>query len=98
MLADAPLCAFDRNHGTNTALTDRGKAKVAGMEEAIRAVGASLRYLPQYSPNLNPIELAFHPLASTWNYLCELEFLEDEDHSSSSAQDALGRVRGWTLG
>jgi transposase len=36
--------------------------KVAGVEEAIRAVGASLRYLPQYSPDLNPIELVFHPL------------------------------------
>ena len=36
--------------------------KVAGVEPAIRAVGASLRYLPQYSPDLNPIELVFHPL------------------------------------
>src|SRR6185436_16007448 len=36
--------------------------KVAGAEEVIRAAGASLRYLPQYSPDLNPIELVFHPL------------------------------------
>ena len=36
--------------------------KVAGVEEAIQAVGASLRYLPKYSPDLNPIELLFHPL------------------------------------
>lgn len=36
--------------------------KVAGVEEAIRTVGASLRYLPKYSPDLNPIELVFHPL------------------------------------
>jgi transposase len=36
--------------------------KVAGFEEAIQAAGASLRYLPQYSPDLNPIELVFHPL------------------------------------
>jgi transposase len=36
--------------------------KVAGVEEAIRAGGASLRYLPQYSPDFNPIELVFHPL------------------------------------
>jgi transposase len=36
--------------------------KVAGVEEAIRRVGASLRYLPQYSPDLNPIELVFHPV------------------------------------
>ena len=36
--------------------------KVAGVEEAIQAVSASLRYLPKYSPDLNPIELVFHPL------------------------------------
>ena len=36
--------------------------KVSGVEEAIQARGASLRYLPQYSPDLNPIELVFHPL------------------------------------
>ena len=32
------------------------------LEEAIQAVGTSLRYLPKYSPDLNPIELVFHPL------------------------------------
>jgi len=36
--------------------------KVAGVEEAIHACGAELRYLPQYSPEFNPIELVFHPL------------------------------------
>ena len=36
--------------------------KVAGVEEAIQACGAELRYLPQYSPEFNPIELVFHPL------------------------------------
>ena len=36
--------------------------KVAGVEEAIQAVGANLLYLPQYSPDLNPIEPVFHPL------------------------------------
>jgi len=36
--------------------------KVAGVEQALRGVGASLKFLPQYSPDLNPIELAFHPL------------------------------------
>src|ERR1700716_4447764 len=36
--------------------------KVAGVEEAIQAAGATLRYLPQYSPEFNPIELVFHPL------------------------------------
>lgn len=33
--------------------------KVEGVEEAIEAVGASLRYLPPYSPDLNPIETAY---------------------------------------
>jgi transposase len=31
--------------------------KVAGVEEALRRVGASLRFLPQYSADLNPIEI-----------------------------------------
>jgi transposase len=36
--------------------------KVNGVAEAIEAVGATLRYLPQYSPDLNPIEQAFSKL------------------------------------
>ena len=36
--------------------------KVAGIKEAIEAVGASLRYLPPYSPDLNPIEMLFSKL------------------------------------
>jgi transposase len=33
--------------------------KVKGVAEAIAAAGAEVRYLPPYSPDLNPIELAF---------------------------------------
>lgn len=36
--------------------------KVAGVREAIEAVGAEIRYLPPYSPNLNPIEKLFAKL------------------------------------
>ena len=36
--------------------------KVAGVEEAIEKAGASVRYLPKYSPDLNPIEMAFSKL------------------------------------
>ena len=36
--------------------------KVAGVVEAIEAAGATLFYLPKYSPDLNPIELAFSKL------------------------------------
>jgi transposase len=33
--------------------------KVAGVRKAIEAAGARLLYLPPYSPDLNPIEMAF---------------------------------------
>src|SRR5215472_9308883 len=36
--------------------------KMAGIEEAIAATGASLLYLPPYSPDLNPIEQFFAKL------------------------------------
>jgi transposase len=36
--------------------------KVAGVAEAIAAVGASILYLPPYSPDLNPIEQFFAKL------------------------------------
>lgn len=36
--------------------------KVAGVREAIEARGATLLYLPPYSPDLSPIELAFSKL------------------------------------
>jgi transposase len=36
--------------------------KVAGVREAVTASGAEIRYLPPYSPDLNPIENAFSKL------------------------------------
>jgi transposase len=36
--------------------------KIAAVEKLIRARGASVRYLPAYSPDLNPIEQAFAKL------------------------------------
>ncbi len=36
--------------------------KVAGVREAIEAAGASLMFIPPYSPDLNPIEMAFAKL------------------------------------
>jgi transposase len=39
-----------------------GAHKVAGVREAITARGATLLYLPPYSPDLNPIEQAFAKL------------------------------------
>ncbi len=36
--------------------------KVTGVREAIEAAGATLVYLPPYSPDFNPIEMAFSKL------------------------------------
>ena len=45
--------------GDIVVLDNLSSHKVAGVAEAIRAAGAEVRYLPPYSPDLNPIELAF---------------------------------------
>jgi transposase len=58
--------------------------KVAGIREAIEATGATLRYLPPYSPDFNPIEQLFAKLKALlrkaaersvdalWNRIAEL--------------------------
>ena len=38
--------------------------KVAGVREAIESAGATVAYLPPYSPDFNPIELLFSKLKS----------------------------------
>ena len=45
--------------------------KVPGVREAIEAAGAELRYLPQYSPDLNPIEMALSSLKAFLRKLAE---------------------------
>ena len=48
--------------GDTVVADNLGSHKVAGVRGAIEARGASLLYLPPYSPDLNPIELAFSKL------------------------------------
>ncbi len=48
--------------GDVVAMDNLGSHKAAGVREAIEARGATLLYLPPYSPDLNPIELAFSKL------------------------------------
>jgi len=45
--------------------------KVPGVAEAIEAAGATLRYLPQYSPDLNPIEMPFSKFKAHMRKLAE---------------------------
>ena len=50
------------SRGDVVVLDNLGSHKVAGVREAVEARGASLLYLPPYSPDLNPIEQAFAKL------------------------------------
>ena len=50
------------NSGDIVVMDNLSSHKVVGIREAIEAAGAELRYLPPYSPDLNPIELAFSKL------------------------------------
>ena len=52
-----------RPHPGDIVIADNLSAhKVAGVRQAIERVGATLCYLPPYSPDLNPIELCFAKL------------------------------------
>jgi len=48
--------------GDIVVMDNLGSHKVVGVREAIQARGATLLYLPPYSPDLNPIEMAFSKL------------------------------------
>ena len=50
--------------GDIVAMDNLSSHKRAGVKAAIESVGAELRFLPPYSPDLNPIEKAFSKLKS----------------------------------
>jgi transposase len=56
--------------------------KVEGVQDVIEAAGASLRYLPPYSPDLNPIETAYSAFKTFMRRCAE------------RTEDALGRSAG----
>src|SRR5882762_8735676 len=62
-LAYVEQCLAPTLKRKDTVVMDNLKAhKVPGVREAIEARGARVRYLPQYSPDLNPIEMSFSKL------------------------------------
>ena len=65
-------------------LDNLGSHKVAGVREAIEARGASLVYLPPYSPDLNPIEQAFAKLKALLRKIAA--------RTMSALWDALGDI------
>jgi len=48
--------------------------KVKGVSETIASAGASLLYLPAYSPDLNPIEMAFAKLKAALRQAAQRSF------------------------
>jgi transposase len=56
------VLAPELNPGEVVVMDNLSVHKVKGVEEAIRAAGASVLYLPSYSPDLNPIEQFFAKL------------------------------------
>ena len=50
------------NQGDVVVCDNLSSHKVAGVRELIEKAGAKLLYLPPYSPDLNPIEMAFSKL------------------------------------
>lgn len=52
----------DLEPGDIVVMDNLGSHKGAGVRAAIEAAGASLLYLPPYSPDFNPIEMAFSKL------------------------------------
>nr|WP_246459853.1 IS630 family transposase [Puniceicoccus vermicola] len=60
--------------------------KVSGVAQALEQVGASLLYLPPYSPDLNPIEMAFSKLKALIRKQCARSF----DELFAAVADATG--------
>lgn len=71
-------------------ITDNLSAhKVKGVREVIEAAGASLLYLPPYSPGLNPIEMMFAKLKALLRKAAErtvTDFGDASEDSSTSSQ------------
>ena len=71
-LADVEQCLAPTLRRHDTVVMDHLNAhKVAGVRETIEARGATLRYLPKYSPDLNPIEMSFSKLKAHLRKLAE---------------------------
>ena len=64
--------------------------KAAGVAELIEAAGCRVRYLPPYSPDLNPIENAFSKIKGWLKHLAA----RTVEALGRAVQDAVARVTG----
>ena len=65
ILTKAQVLGLRLRPGDVVVLANLSVHKVDGLEQVIQKYGARLRYLPPYSPDFNPIELAFSK-RKTW--------------------------------
>jgi hypothetical protein len=56
-------CLVALERGDVVVMDNFAAHKVSGVQEAIEKAGATLHYLPKYSPDLNPIELPYSKFA-----------------------------------
>ncbi|TCS31454.1 transposase, partial [Acidomonas methanolica] len=61
----------DLRPGDIVIMDNLGSHKGPGVQAAIEAAGATLRYLPPYSPDFNPIEMAFSKLKAHLRHAAE---------------------------
>ncbi len=94
---DQVLCPKLRA-GHVVVMDNLGAHKVDGVRERIEACGASLLYLPPYSPDLNPIEKAWSKLKARLRALAaratpQLEYAIAQALNTITAQDATAWLR-----
>ena len=70
--------------GVTVVLDNLRSHKVAGVREAVEGAGCRLRYLPPYSPDLNPIEMAFSKLKGLLRRAAE--------RTAEGLREAIGRL------
>ena len=66
--------ALELGPGDMVICDNLGSHKVSGVAQAIAARGARLIYLPAYSPDLNPIEMAFSKLKAHMRQAAQRSF------------------------
>ncbi len=110
LVVDGPMTgevflAYVRQHlaptlrpGDTVILDNLSSHKRVGVREAIEAVGAKLEYLPPYSPDFNPIELAFAKLKALLRQAAARSVTELEQTIAAlldkfSIQECLGYFR-----
>ena len=83
-------------HGDIVVLDNLGAHKTVAVREAITRTGARVKFLPPYSPDLNPIEMAWSKLKE-WLRSTKARCRETLDQAIKEAMEAItsSDARGW---